>query len=120
MANTVALSTDMNTVYIIDSSNILIFSQSLSGDGAFIILDGNNELEGKTRTFSSPGTPIGKTVDGWQWTAGFNTRTRKLYFIGDSDVDTSITDVVDFPIDQGKGVQIKRSQANLVLIARVV
>ncbi len=120
MANTIALSSDMNTVYIIGSSNTVIFSQSLSGDGAFIILDSNGKLSGQTPNFSSPGTIISKSVDGWQWAAAYNETTEKLYFIGVDDTDINFTDAVDFQIDQRNGVQIKRSGTNLELIARLV
>ena len=120
MANTIALSSDVNTVYIIGSSNTVIFSHSLSGDGAFIILDNNDELSGQAANFASLGTIISKSVDGWQWAAAYNETTEKLYFIGVDDTDINFTDAVDFPIDQRNGVQIKRSGTNIELIARLV
>ena len=89
MAYTIALSSDMNTVYIINSSNTVIFSGSLSGHGSIIYIDSSGELAGQTASSTPIGTPISKSTDDWQWTVAYNDTTEKLYFIGIGDDDTS-------------------------------
>jgi hypothetical protein len=116
MANTITLSTDMYTIYIHDSNSKLIFSQNLSGYGAVIYLDSNNELAGQVPIADITGSTTIKSVTGWQWTASYNASTKTLSFIGDEDVTTDV-DQVDFSIDQNNGVQVKRSGNNLIFIA---
>ena len=117
MPNTISLSTDMNTIYIHDSNNDLIFSASLSGYGAVISLDEKDELAGLVPIADITGTTTTKSVINTQWTVSYIPSTTTLRFIGDTDVDTSI---VDFPIGQSSGVQVKRSGTNFIFIAGAV
>ena len=120
MANSIALSSDMNTIYIIDANDDVIFSQSLSGHGAIISLDSDSKLSGQAASSTSSGTTTTKSVDGWQWTAAYNPPLKKLYFIGTDDMDTAITDAISYSIDRTNGVQVKRSGDDLILIAVTV
>ncbi len=119
MANTISLSSDMNTVYIIDSNGDVIFSQSLAGFGAVIKLNGSNELTGQAATADLTTTVANKSITGWQWTLTYYATTKKLSFIGVEDVVEGVEGVV-VSIDRTNGAQIKRSGTNLVLITGTV
>ena len=119
MANTITLSTDMNTVYIIDSNDDVIFSQSLSSFGAIININSDGDLNGQAATADLTGTTITKSVTGWQWTLTFHASPKKLSFIGDEEAGTQV-DGEAFSIDRTNGIQIKRSGTNLVLITGTV
>lgn len=117
MANTISLSTDMNTIYIHDSNNDLIFSAGLSGYGAVIFLDEKDELAGQVPIADITGATTTKSVINTQWTASYNPSTTTLSFIGDED---DVIQVVDFSIGQSNGVQVKRSGTDLIFIAGAV
>ena len=119
MANTITLSTDMNTVYIIGSNNTVIFSQSLSSFGAIINIDASGDLSGQAATADLTGTTTTKSVTDWQWTLTYNESAKKLCFIGQDDVLDGV-DGEAFSIDTTNGVQIKRSGTDLVLITGTV
>ena len=119
MANTITLSSDMNTVYIIDTNDDVIFSQSLSSFGAIININSDGDLSGQAATADLTGTTTTKSVTGWQWTLTFHPSPKKLSFIGDSDVGEQVDGEV-FSIDRTNGVQIKRSGTNIVLITGTV
>ena len=114
MANTISFNTDMTAIEIIDANQTVIFSGSLSGFGAIIYLDTNDELTGITAQQDLIGTPVSKTLNGWSWSVSYDPGTKTLSFIGEEDIDTNI-DQVDFGIDHRNGVQVKVSGTNLVL-----
>jgi hypothetical protein len=119
MANTISFTSDMNSIQITDSNRNVIFSQSLSGFGAIIYLDSNNELTGQAALADLVGTPITKSLSGWQWSVSYDASTKTLSFIGEQD-DITHVDQVDFSIDQNNGVQVKRSGSNLIFIAGAI
>ena len=114
MANSILISTDMKYVYIIDSNDKVIFSNSLSGDGVIIRLNSSDELQGAAATSTFSGAPVTKSVTNAQWTLTYSSATKKLWIIGVTDEVVGLTDGEGFPLDI-RDVQIKLTGTDLIL-----
>lgn len=114
MANSISISSNMNDVYIVDSNNKLIFSNSLSGNGAIISLNSNDELLGAAAQSTFPGTPLSKSITNAQWTLTYSAATKTLYIIGVTDETIGYIDGDGISLD-GKSIQIKLNGTTLEL-----
>lgn len=81
MANTICLSTDMRTLYVINSSGTST-SYSLLGNGVDITLDSNNDVRASLASKPATGTTNRYDTNTARYTVLFNEPIRALEFIG--------------------------------------
>ncbi|NUQ25431.1 MAG: hypothetical protein HUU34_15905 [Saprospiraceae bacterium] len=107
MVNTVAFSTDMRTLFLIDEGRAFSFPLD-SEKGVYIgVLKGQITAVSTIDTDSSSSEKRGKvlklTTTGAQWTAFYNRRSLSLAIIGATDIDSSLIGATDIDSSMAQG-----------------
>ncbi|MBK7869661.1 MAG: hypothetical protein IPJ74_02755 [Saprospiraceae bacterium] len=137
MVNTIALSTDMNTIYLIEAGRVIPYSLYSIG-GVLIGLIGNQltvvsaiepmpDSGTKTESARAAVIPVVKSlkvsVDKGQWTILFLPKFNRISIMGATDIDSSIRENTDqqlegylFDLREGY-VNIRRSGNSLIAVS---
>ncbi len=106
MINTVAFSSDMRTLFLIDEGRAFSFSLD-SDNGVYVGLVKGQVTAVSTIDDSSSSEKRGKvlklTTAGAQWTIFYNRRRQSLAIIGATDIDSSLIGATDIDSSMAAG-----------------
>lgn len=119
MANSISLSTDMKTLYLMDSSgNSFAQAFSLTGNGVYITsILGDVHVVAASSPLST-GTDEFSIAAVAQWDAVFHENTNQLAMIGNDDMEQSVTGSVEkYDLSGGNtyNLRLNSSQTKLIL-----
>ena len=120
MANSISLSSDMTTLYFLDSSGSS-FGQafSLTGNGVNITsTSGDVNVVAATSPLQN-GTDDFSTADVAQWDATFHENTNQLMMIGNDDIESQFNGNVNkYPLAGGETYNLRLNSAQTKLLIR--
>ena len=122
-ANTIAISSDMESLFVIDSGNVLEFN--LSNPNGVLI----GALRGQVVAITADKLPadaeiVNKVVlplKGAQWTTFYRRPTQTLHVIGATDIDLSFTESSDIKAQlhrftiSANPIHVRRSGSNIII-----
>lgn len=129
MSNTITLSTDMNTLYLIDDERAIPFDLN-NGKGVLIgtmlgqvtVVTANGKLEQEAVIKKLDSTKNNLPVKGNQWTVMYNEEVQAMYVIGALDIESGIQEPNSTPCKKllynlGKQVVSIRREGNNLAVA---
>jgi len=118
MAKTISLSTDMTVIYFIDSTG---FAQSFSlrGNGVYITsIVGEVHVVPASRSLQS-GTDEFLIASKSQWDVVFHENTNQAMFIGEDDIDATLTgQIKKYDLSGGNTINVRLDSTQTKILIR--